>query len=208
MLLFGHIGITVGVAVMISGLVSSTRKDKATNNHQSQSFLGKDYPNNKRKSFFLANWFESLFNFVDIRLLVVGSILPDIIDKPLGMLLLNNGRTYAHTLIVTLIVIIVGFYLYKSRKSIWLLTLSAGMFSHLILDQMWWSPHTFLWPLFTWGFPRGPETNWLTIWLSALIHDPETYISEVIGILIIIGIAWLLIGKRKLLNLILKGKVG
>jgi hypothetical protein len=36
----------------------------------------------------------------DIRLLILGSLLPDLIDKPLGHIILpeNNGRIFAHTL--------------------------------------------------------------------------------------------------------------
>ena len=42
----------------------------------------------------------------------IGAILPDLLDKPLGQILLaetiNWGRIYAHTLIIAVILIIMG----------------------------------------------------------------------------------------------------
>jgi hypothetical protein len=71
MLLFGHIGITLGVA----WLIESKLKVK-----------------------------------MDYRLIIIGSLLPDIIDKPVGMILLplNNGRVFGHTLLFILILLLIG----------------------------------------------------------------------------------------------------
>ncbi len=239
MFIFGHIGITVGAAVIISGLVSQYRRQntrkiqipsspgaselerevlkgmveerrKAHNLKESKSHPNPQtgsLENQSNSSFFIYKWLESLNNFMDIRFLIIGSMLPDIIDKPLGMIFLENGRTYFHTLIIALIVFGLGLYLYRSRKSIWLLTLNIGMFSHLILDYMWQTPDTLFWPLFGWTFPMENPASWLSNWLSTLIHNPAVYISEVAGLLILMSILWFLIGKRKLWNFFLKGKV-
>lgn len=199
MFIFGHIGITVGAATIISGLATKSRPD--------QNKKEAELENHQKRKSLLASWFESLANFMDVRLLIIGSMLPDIIDKPLGMIFLENGRTYFHTLIIALIVFGLGLYLYRSRKSIWLLTLNIGMFSHLILDYMWQTPDTLFWPLFGWTFPMENPASWLSNWLSTLIHNPAVYISEVAGLLILMSILWFLIGKRKLWNFFLKGKV-
>lgn len=199
MFIFGHIGITVGAATIISGLATKSRPD--------QNKKETELENHQKRKSLLASWFESLANFMDVRLLIIGSMLPDIIDKPLGIILQNSGRTYTHTLLITLIACGLGLYLYKKHRSSWLLTLNIGMFSHLILDQMWQSPDTLFWPLVGWTFPRENPASWLSNWLSTLIHNPAVYISEIAGLLILMSILWFLIGKHKLWNFFLKGKV-
>jgi hypothetical protein len=104
MLLFGHIGITLGIA----WLIESRLKVR-----------------------------------MNYGLIIAGSLLPDIIDKPLGMLLLplNSGRIFAHTLLFILILLLIGI---KYRK---FLFLSFASFLHLIEDEMWNAPETLFWPL-------------------------------------------------------------
>ena len=63
MLLFGHAGITLGAATLIAGVTAKKRNS------------GKENP----------SWFTSLSRFVDIRFLLIGSLLPDIIDKPVAI---------------------------------------------------------------------------------------------------------------------------
>ena len=103
-------------------------------------------------------WLTSLANRIDIRLLLVSSLLPDIIDKPIGQLwlrgTLNNGRIFCHTLLFLLIITFIGVYLYRTRHRNWLLVLSGGVFTHLIFDEMWLMPGTLLWPLYGLAFER------------------------------------------------------
>ena len=104
MLLFGHIGITLGVA----WLIESKLRVK-----------------------------------IDYRQIAIGSLLPDMIDKPVGMILLpiNNGRIFGHTLLFLLILLIISL---KYRK---FLFLSFASFLHLIEDEIWNEPETLFWPL-------------------------------------------------------------
>jgi len=76
MLIFGHAGITLGTAIFLNGTLAKnypfhTREDKKIKHPRSSS--------DSRIS-----WLTSLGNRIDIRLLLVGSLLPDIIDKPIG----------------------------------------------------------------------------------------------------------------------------
>lgn len=80
-----------------------------------------------------------------------GAILPDLIDKPLGHFILadslNSGRIYAHTLLMLIIFIVIGLYYWKKRSNYSILAVSAGISSHIILDEVWKSPVTLFWPL-------------------------------------------------------------
>ena len=77
-----------------------------------------------------------LSNRLDLLFLALGSMLPDIIDKPLGLLALgspNMGRTFAHTFLFLLILAAVSFRLRDIRSA----SLTWGVLVHLILDSMW-----------------------------------------------------------------------
>ena len=70
---------------------------------------------------------------------LLGSMLPDIIDKPLGELRFGTpamGRTIAHTLLFLLLLGMAAYYLSDLR----LASLAGGVMAHLLLDFMWDSP--------------------------------------------------------------------
>lgn len=79
-----------------------------------------------------------------------GSILPDLIDKPLGYIVLgeslNWGRIYAHTLVFTLIICIMGVICIVKYKDTLLLCVGIGCLSHQITDSLkfndWMYPFT------------------------------------------------------------------
>ena len=129
MLLFGHIGVTLGI------------------------FFG------------LAFFIPQLRIIIDPTYLVIGSLLPDLIDKPLGMVIFSstiaNGRTIAHTLLFSFTLFLTGLYLYDKRGDIKVLTLASGSIFHLMEDQMWSSPRTLFWPIFGWHFHKNPHQTGL-----------------------------------------------
>ncbi|MFP3975182.1 MAG: hypothetical protein ACLFVK_03050, partial [Dehalococcoidia bacterium] len=53
---------------------------------------------------------------IDYRIALIGSMLPDIIDKPLGIYIFtetfSNGRIYAHTLLFFLVLLLIGLFRY------------------------------------------------------------------------------------------------
>ena len=80
-----------------------------------------------------------------------GSILPDLIDKPLAYMILEEsliwGRAYAHTLIFALIICLIGVIcIIKNKKKILLLCIGIGCISHQITDTLkfndWMYPFT------------------------------------------------------------------
>ncbi len=211
MLIFGHAGITLGAAVMLNGALSkgyslTTRGDKVRDGLQPSP---KMLPAQNRSSSGKVSWFTSLGNYVDIRLLLIGSLLPDIIDKSVGQFFLkdtfSNGRIFCHTLLFLILITLVGLYLYRSRGKTWLLVLSFGTFTHLIFDWMWLEPRTLLWPLYGFAFKKVDLTHWTQNILHALHTDPGVYVPELVGAAILIWFVLVLVRKRKVYAFIRNG---
>ena len=85
-----------------------------------------------------------------VALTALGAVLPDLIDKPLGHIVLagtlNYGRIYFHGLTVLFLVVLAGLLLYHYRQRIGLLAVAVGMASHQVLDGMWHNPVVWFWP--------------------------------------------------------------
>ena len=191
MLIFGHPGITLGAAVLLN------------------SALTRSYSSGSS-----APWLASWRDRIDIRLLLVGSLLPDIIDKPVGQLffkdVFSNGRIFSHTLLFLILITVVGFYLYRNRRKTWLLALSFGSLLHLIEDQIWRAPQTLLWPLFGFAFPKtAPDLliHWTQNMLYVLRTYPSVYMPEIIGALILIWFTVVLGRRQKVRIFLTKGQV-
>jgi hypothetical protein len=82
---------------------------------------------------------------------VIGAVLPDIIDKPLNFILLpamnGDGRFLFHNLIVFAVLLVAGYLLWKYYASPLLIALDLGIISHQVLDSMWLEPVQWLYPL-------------------------------------------------------------
>lgn len=132
---------------------------------------------------------------VNVPWIVIGALLPDLIDKPLGRIILadtiGSGRIFAHTLLFGLLLILAGYYLYNKGKPE-LLIIAGASFCHLLEDQVWNKPVVFFWPLFGWEFPKdtisGSFLDYLMIIFtrSYIPGLSNVFISEVIGLLIIV----------------------
>jgi len=190
MLIFGHAGITLGAAVMLNGALS------------------KSYPLCAGGR---ASCLASLGNRIDIRLLLVGSLLPDIIDKPVGQFFFrdtfSNGRIFCHTLLFLVVITLVGLYLYRGHGKLWLLVFSFGTFTHLIFDQMWLESRTFLWPLYGFGFEKIDLSHWTQGVFHALLTEPAVYVPELVGVVILVWFALVTVRKRKVYAFIRNGQV-
>jgi membrane-bound metal-dependent hydrolase YbcI (DUF457 family) len=149
---------------------------------------------------------------VDIRLLLLGALLPDIIDKPVGQLFFretfSNGRIFLHTLLFLSLIILIGIYLFRKNSRTWLLVMSAGVFTHLIFDQIWLSPKTMLWPLYGLAFEKVNLTGWAGGIFYALLTNPAVYIPELIGGITLVMFAWTLLSRRKVRSFIRHGTTG
>jgi inner membrane protein len=210
LLVFGHAGITLGAVTLINGIASGII---SKGNKTYPELEPDDNTLDKAAPGGLFSWFACLSRHMDLRILLVGSLLPDIIDKPLGHIFLREnlscGRTYAHTLLFLILITLGGLILrYRTGKT-WLLVLSLGTFVHLILDEMWLSQwrSTILWPLYGTEFPKAELTGWLGNMWDALLHEPAVYIPEIIGGVIIIIFLWVLIRHRNLTSFLKYGRL-
>lgn len=126
---------------------------------------------------------------IDYRFVLIGAILPDLIDKPVGAVLFrstfHNSRIFGHTVLFSTIIILLGIYQFKRNKNNSILFLGIGSAIHLILDSMWIYPHTLFWPYFGLRFPTRPEGQWVRSDLVRLVSDPKYYLSEFTGFIII-----------------------
>jgi inner membrane protein len=188
MLVLAHTGITLGAATLLAGAVQYRHEPKISR----------------------ISWFASLSRYIDIRILLIGSLLPDIIDKPVGQYFFREtfsyGRIYAHTLLFLVIITAVGFYLYKSYNKVWLLTLAFGTFIHLILDEMWLTPRTLFWPFLGFAFDRADLTDWLlSIW-QTIFRYPEVFIPELVGLSVLLWFGITIIVRKRVGTFIRYGK--
>jgi inner membrane protein len=188
MLFFAHTGITLGASYVMAGAVQSIKRPGKG------SFA----------------WFTSLSEYVDIRILLVGSMLPDIIDKPLGMFFFretfSSGRIFAHTLLFLVVLTAAGYYLYRRRRQTWLLVLAFGTFIHLALDQIWLMPKTVLWPFLGLSFDRIEITDWYSLWFQDLFSHPEVYIPELLGLVILLWFGVTLVAREKVGAFLKRGR--
>jgi len=203
MLLFGHIGITAGVVKACDIVISMSRTD-------SGSSFGPVISKKRLRLYYLLNGVKERIGSIDYRLVLLGSLLPDIVDKPLWLFtareIFSSGRDFAHTLLFNLTLFISGLVLVRYRKS-WLLIISLCSFVHLILDQMWNSPIVLLWPLLG-PFPELETVGWLSDIIQALVSQPEVYIPEIIGLIIIILFAYRLVIRKSIISFIRCGAIG
>ena len=213
MLVLGHTGITLCIAVLLSGALSRNHsisdgmnQETQHNNQSIEVSSSQQRIDNGRLS-----WIVNLANKIDIRILLIGSLLPDIIDKPVGMLFfreaLSNGRIFSHTLLFLVLITIAGFYLYRKRHKTYLLVLSFGTFTHLLLDQMWRVPRTLLWPFYGATFDRMDVTEWIPGIIDALLTNPATYIPELVGVVILMCFTVTLLYQRKVLSFLKSGRL-
>lgn len=213
LLVFGHTGITLGIAVLLNGAIEvvtpaiKRNKSGKHDDNYADAVQSQDCPSSIQPFSF-----TSLGTRLDIRLLLIGSLLPDVIDKPLGRFLVmdtfGNGRIFSHTLLFLIIATIAGYYLYRKYRKSWLLAMSPGIFLHLALDRMWLTPKTLFWPLYGLAFEKSSLKDWIGNILHALFTDPGVYIPEVIGIIILTAFMVMLMRKKKLFSFIGNGGVG
>lgn len=173
MFLFGHLGITLGIAFLLVHLlrIESNR---------------------------------GLYSFI-----LIGALLPDLIDKPIGEIMLatslSNGRLFAHTFLFIFLLLLVGAYIQKRSEENGGFVLCFASFIHLCEDQMWLMPATLFYPFFGFDFPQGIiEGHWLEYFLGAFIRTYSlssgpsyAFVSEWIGIsiLVILMFHWISIRR-------------
>jgi len=98
---------------------------------------------------------------IDYRLVALGSILPDLIDKPLKWFIfrkqLPDDHTFGHTLLLP--AGLLGAGLLRGDKR--LLALGLGCLTHPLVDPVVERPKNLFWPLLGTSFPKGMKERGL-----------------------------------------------
>ncbi|MBA7622520.1 hypothetical protein ES703_29898 [subsurface metagenome] len=208
MLFFGHIGITAGAARACDIFLSVAKPDNSQESGSRFRIISVIDGQRLRLDPWLSR-IKSRIGPIDYRMVLLGSLLPDIIDKPVFLLIGSaslSGRDYAHTLLFNLALLISGLVLTSYRKS-WLLIISLSSFIHLILDQIWNSPVTLLWPLLG-PLSKGETAGWVSGIFYVLFTYPEVYIPEIIGLAILLLFAYRLVKGKSIISFIREGAAG
>lgn len=114
--------------------------------------------------------------------LLVGSLLPDIVDKPLFLFGFGNGRFFSHNLLFLIISFSIV-YLSSKRNKYISFSFLTGLIIHIILDI----PHVPLfYPFISYEFTylEDPLQNWVL----TLLKNPFILITEIMGFLFVIFI--------------------
>ncbi|MCI0543702.1 MAG: hypothetical protein L0Z49_04540 [Actinobacteria bacterium] len=133
---------------------------------------------------------------VDVRFLLLGAVLPDLVDIPLGTWLLaatySTSELWAHTLLVpSLYMAGVVLATRRGRRRRALMAVGVGWLLHLLLDGMWLDREVFHWPFFG-AIPSGEAPFWSLAWGRAL-SDPWRWALEAVGIVYLVWL-WRALG--------------
>jgi inner membrane protein len=202
MLPFGHAGITLGLTA-ITAVAQNKFSFRSPSKFESASHATSPVTGNPGKK----SWLSAMSKYGDLRFLILGSLLPDIIDKPVGIWFLGSGKISCHSLLFLILLLIAGIFLWQKYRKNWLILVSAGTLTHLVLDQMWLIPHTLLWPLYGWSFPHGVRSEWVANILHVLLTRPSVYIPEIMGLAILLYFAWLLLHRKRVLAFLRHGQL-
>ena len=200
MLVFGHLGITVGIFKTCDILANGGDSQSGPDCKVSPVSL-------KSRCFYVVRLTEGILATLDYRLLLLGSMLPDILDKPTWLFAFSNvfptGRGYGHSLLLNLVLLIGALVLFRYRKP-WLLTVSLSSFAHLLLDQIWNEPVVLLWPLLG-PLPESERAGWYSYIMEALFSDPSVYIPEMVGFAILLLLFFRMAARKELVSFIKTG---
>lgn len=189
MLIFGHAGLTMAAAVLTQSL--------------GRGGDGRKHP--------YLSWFADNAARIDFRLVLIGALLPDIVDKPIWLVSASgfqwDGRGYAHSLLFNLALLLLGTAVAAKWKRLWLIVLALCSLGHLVLDQMWLLPNTLWWPLLG-GIARESTRGWLSGMLANVLSNPAVWIPELAGFVVIVTAAARIAMDHGLSEFLKSGRMG
>lgn len=121
-------------------------------------------------------------------LVLIGAILPDLVDKPLGYVLLpslQNGQLVGHMLAFALIL---GLATLRPRWRAWILPIAFGVCAHQVEDQMWLNSTIWLWPL---GGAPDPAPFPLSNYSDQYLLDRAAQLHELAGLAAFAMASWI-----------------
>lgn len=123
---------------------------------------------------------------MDLRWVALGSLLPDLLDKPVGSVLFHDTfgthRLVAHALVFPVVGLFVVLGVTRrgsvSRKAA--IGVVIGALFHLVLDGAWADPEAFWWPLLGVEFPAVADST-IGPLVQRMVADPWVWAGEAVG---------------------------
>lgn len=127
---------------------------------------------------------------LDYRLLALFALLPDLVDKPLAILVFtesHSAQNILHALLPNVLLLLVAL-LWQYRGLPYVLAMNA----HLIADRMWNHTETFWWPLFGWDTfwqfkPMNTPEQMVSVYADILTRYPQVWAVELLAL---VFLAW------------------
>jgi|GEM_PF-1166659 len=121
-----------------------------------------------------------------------GGIASDLIDKPLGHIILKNsidyGRIYAHGLVFFCIILLCGIIIWYRYYSFTGIAFSLGIFSHQLLDRMWDEPVNWFYP-FLGSFKKESFTDFFgNAFFQEILNPSEWLFASAIFVILIFSL--------------------
>jgi len=122
---------------------------------------------------------------MDLRMLALGALLPDIVDTPVGLVLygrLGSVRLVTHGLLLaTAVMAVVVLATRRGRSRKFWMPVAIGLLLHLTLDAMWTDPETLWWPVLGWEFSRAGAVS-AGEYVAALPGSVWIWVREAVGL--------------------------
>jgi uncharacterized membrane-anchored protein len=135
----------------------------------------------------------------DIRLLVIGAMLPDLLDKPLNIAGLSAGRRLAHTTLFAVVCLLLC--------PVEIHELAFGSIMHYTLDALWRAPAVLFWPLRGISLPSTPYD--VAYYWERVMESGYVQATEVLGavILLVVIVRYRLYRPAAVRRLLLTGRI-
>jgi hypothetical protein len=122
---------------------------------------------------------------LDYRLLCLSALAPDLIDKPLAVLVFTEAHTsqlVAHSLFFNLVLLLAALLLWRPA-----LPYALAFNGHLLADRVWNHAESFWWPFFGWQtfwqyrFMNTPQVMVEVYW-EIVTRYPQVWVVELIAL--------------------------
>jgi inner membrane protein len=148
---------------------------------------------------------------IDYRFVILGAILPDLVDKPIVSFFTNSvgrgERFIGHTLAFSIGVLLIGVINLVLRKRTSLLILGVGSLIHTLLDLMWVFPKTYLFPIYGFNIPMILDPGKIPLYAKLYFSIYSYLFWEIVGLFIIYKYCFKKMKLRGLLEFITKGRL-
>jgi inner membrane protein len=116
----------------------------------------------------------------------LGAVLPDLIDKPLGLMFFpeiigGDGRIYGHTVLAVLVLCVLGLLVLQYWKTPVIIGIAIGVMSHQVLDSMWLEPANWLYPAYGAFPPAALPTDVITLLGEEIKNPLEIFLFVSLG---------------------------